>query len=385
LGQKQYTSAAVRYLASVRAEVFQFSFLFLSSSSVLQFGSGSGRKIFKSPNIAKPYRCRQGRWTLQNLYLMKYLLSVFIMLLVYKNCFSQQQPLYIGITQVNLAYNRERDATYKLDSLNPEIVLLHFTKIGQTWKGVYEIDSFYKMYSQINNFGIFFRGKRLSSNSGVIDTAMYRIPYFEFPYHLKNSTLPRIGNKSTEFAGEFGFKFFRPLLISNCVNCKKANNIRYRKPTPTDKTQVSNFLISEAKKLSLGDISSNKGLVEKVTKVLVISDSCKIVVANINLNMYCYSQKIPFDSTETDDSRIWFSEESQAIAYRKKTWDCYFLITKNSAQYIGHSMQLLDHADFDNDGYDEIVFRQDIGDNYAGYVMITNKLTDVFNSGWGFH
>jgi hypothetical protein len=56
LGQKQYPSAAVRYWASVRAEVFQFSFLFLSSSSAFQLGSGSGRKIFKFPNIAKPYR-----------------------------------------------------------------------------------------------------------------------------------------------------------------------------------------------------------------------------------------------------------------------------------------------------------------------------------------
>jgi hypothetical protein len=56
LGQKQYPSALVRYLASARAEVFQCSFLFLTSSSVFQLGSGSGRKIFKSPNIAKPYR-----------------------------------------------------------------------------------------------------------------------------------------------------------------------------------------------------------------------------------------------------------------------------------------------------------------------------------------
>jgi hypothetical protein len=59
LGQKQYPSALVRYLASVRAEVFQYSFLFLSSSSVFQLGSGSGQKNFKFPNIAKPYRCKQ--------------------------------------------------------------------------------------------------------------------------------------------------------------------------------------------------------------------------------------------------------------------------------------------------------------------------------------
>jgi hypothetical protein len=55
LGQKQYPSALVRYWASARAEVFQCSFLFLSSSSVFQLGSGSGQTIFKFPNIAKPY------------------------------------------------------------------------------------------------------------------------------------------------------------------------------------------------------------------------------------------------------------------------------------------------------------------------------------------
>ncbi|MEQ1554729.1 MAG: hypothetical protein ABL929_11150 [Ferruginibacter sp.] len=55
-GQKQYPLALVRYWALARAEVFQFGFLFLSSFSVTILGSGSGRKIFKFPNIAKPYR-----------------------------------------------------------------------------------------------------------------------------------------------------------------------------------------------------------------------------------------------------------------------------------------------------------------------------------------
>ena len=316
---------------------------------------------------------------------MKYFLFAFLMLLIQMNCYAQEQPLYIGTTQVNLEYDREGKATYKLDSANSEIILFHFAKIGHSWKGFWELDSFYKTYSQLNNFGIFFRGKKLSSNSAVLDTAMDRIPYFDFPYHLQKLILPRIGIKNTKFAGEFGFKFYRPLIISNSIKCKKVNIIRFRKPTELDKIDVSNFLISEAKKLTLGDISSNKKLVEKVTNVLVINDSCKIVVANVNLNMYCYIQKIAFDLTETDDERIWFSEESQAIAQSKKTWDCYFLITTNSAQYIGHNMQLVDYADFDNDGYDEIVFRQDIGDNYAGYVMIANKLTKVYESGWNFH
>jgi hypothetical protein len=68
LGQKQYTSALFRYLAAVRAEVFQCSFLFLSSSLVFQLGSGSGRTIFKSPNIAKPYRCTKPIRNATNIY-----------------------------------------------------------------------------------------------------------------------------------------------------------------------------------------------------------------------------------------------------------------------------------------------------------------------------
>jgi hypothetical protein len=54
LGQKQYTSALVRYWAVVRAEVFQCSFLLLSSSLVLQLGSGSGRTFFKSATSPRP-------------------------------------------------------------------------------------------------------------------------------------------------------------------------------------------------------------------------------------------------------------------------------------------------------------------------------------------
>ena len=41
-------------MAFVRADEYQFGFLLLFSSSVLQLGFGYGRTIFKFPNIAKP-------------------------------------------------------------------------------------------------------------------------------------------------------------------------------------------------------------------------------------------------------------------------------------------------------------------------------------------
>ena len=65
-GLKQYPSALVRYRALVRAEVFQFDFLFLSSSLVKILGSGSRQTIFKFPNFAKPYTLPAMRQTYIN-------------------------------------------------------------------------------------------------------------------------------------------------------------------------------------------------------------------------------------------------------------------------------------------------------------------------------
>jgi hypothetical protein len=61
LGQKQYPSTSVRYWAAVRAEVFQCSFLFISSSSVFQpacrqagWAAVPGGRISNSPTSQSP-------------------------------------------------------------------------------------------------------------------------------------------------------------------------------------------------------------------------------------------------------------------------------------------------------------------------------------------
>jgi hypothetical protein len=56
LGQKQYPSALVRYLASARADVFQCSFLLLSSSSVFQSAVVPGGRNSISPPSPSPVR-----------------------------------------------------------------------------------------------------------------------------------------------------------------------------------------------------------------------------------------------------------------------------------------------------------------------------------------
>jgi hypothetical protein len=54
LGLDVVTSTSATWHLQFGLDVFQFSFLLLSSSSVFQFGFSSGRTIFKSPNNAKP-------------------------------------------------------------------------------------------------------------------------------------------------------------------------------------------------------------------------------------------------------------------------------------------------------------------------------------------
>jgi uncharacterized protein YraI len=99
LGQKQYPSALVRYWAAVRAEVFQSSFLFLSSTSVFQLGSGSGQTIFKFPNIAKPYRCTP--FTKPSLTTMKKIFIVLFLLCL--KIFSYgQDTMFINAEELNI-------------------------------------------------------------------------------------------------------------------------------------------------------------------------------------------------------------------------------------------------------------------------------------------
>jgi hypothetical protein len=203
-----------------------------------------------------------------------------------------------------------------------------------------------------------------------------------FAYKLDKKQVPLVGKKSFEFSGMGGQKCYRPLIISNTLYSKQKNTPKYRAPNTNDSLLVSSYLIETATKLNIGNLDSIKEkIIKKVNSVLMINKDCYFIDADINLNMYCYKDKVPFS---TDLSYFLTNTQKYSISERKLTHKSYFLVNYSKLSYIDYELKYLESADFDNDGYEEIIFRMDKY-NYTAYLMVTNKWRDVLIHSWNYH
>ncbi len=122
-------------------------------------------------------------------------------------------------------------------------------------------------------------------------------------------------------------------------------------------------------------------MIYQIDSVMMISSECYIIDADIQLNMLCYEYSIPFQEAK---ALRFGSTEKNFIALQEFTPRANFLINKGEVQYIEYGLQYLDNADFDGDGYDEIIFRMHKY-NYLGYLLLTDKWTKTFLYHWTYH
>ena len=260
---------------------------------------------------------------------------------------------------------------------NPFIGVTHFYKENNQWGVLYD-----SLYSEKQIFTVFSQGKKVGQLSAQVDTTIERKPYFWFPYKFGNKRIPTIGKKSFVFSGMGGEKCYRPLIISNSTYSTFKNIPKYRKSNKRDSLLVFNYLIETAKSLKLGYLDTVKGkIINRINKVLVITKDCYFIDADINLNMYCYQDKVPFN---TELSYFMTSTQKYSISERKETYHSFFLVNKSKVTYLDYGLKYLDSGDFDNDGYEEIFFRMDKY-NYTAYLMVTNKWTDFLINSWNYH
>lgn len=291
-------------------------------------------------------------------------------LITLSTAFGQTNKIVVGTIESNFT-------DFKTDKKNPFIGVIHFYKDNNKWNVL--LDS---LYSDKQDFNVYYKGSKVGAVSAQVDTLIERSPYFRFPFKFNNKKIPIVGHKSFVFSGMGGEKCLRPLMISNSSHGKQNNIPRYRKSNRNDSLLVSNYLIKTATKFNLGGLDSIKGkIIKRVNRVLVINKDCYFIDADINLNMYCYKDKVPFD---TDLSYFLTGTQKYSISERKETYNSYFLVNKSKVTYIDYDLKYLDSGDFDNDGYEEIIFRMDKY-NYSGYLMVTDKWNDIFTNSWSYH
>lgn len=298
---------------------------------------------------------------------LRFSLFCFIIL---STAFGQTDKIVVGTIESNFT-------DYKPNEQNPFIGVIHFYKDNNEWK--VSGDS---LYSYKQDFNVYYKGLKVGDVSAQVDTLIDRSPYFRFPFKFNSTKVPTIGSKSFVYSGMGGEKSYRPLIISNS-SCNKQKHIpKYRNPNRNDSLLVANYLVETAKNLNIGDLDSVKGsIIKKVNRVLMISNDCYFIDADVNLNMYCYKDKVSFN---TDLSYFLTSTQKYSISERKETYNSYFLVNKSMVTYIDYGLKYLDSGDFDNDGYEEIIFRMDKY-NYTGYLMVTNKWSSFLTNSWSYH
>lgn len=299
--------------------------------------------------------------------LLKILIFGFINL---STALGQSKKIVIGTIESNFEDG-------KPNKENPFIGVTHFYKSNNEWGVLYD-----SLYAATQIFKIYSNGKKVGQLSSEVDTTIYRKPYFWFPYKFKNKKIPTVGQKSYVFSGMGGEKCYRPLIITNSNYSAQKNIPAYKKSNKKDSLLVLNYLIETAKSLKLGNLDSIRGqIINRVNGVLEITKDCYFIDADINLNMYCYQDEVPFD---TELSYFMKSTQKYGISQRKETSHSFFLVNKSKVKYIDYGLKYLDSGDFDNDGYEEIIFRMDKY-NYSAYLMVTNKWMEFLTNGWSYH
>ena len=322
--------------------------------------------------------CSKQQWDLRifkflfdpKLNIKLFILTIYSMAGFVKTSFGQTNHILLGTTEFYFKNNSRQYKKY------PYIGVIFFIKDESGWKAT--------NHSTINreqNFNILYKGTKLKSVHSNFDTTSDW--HWSFPTAVFNSNIPYIGKKTFQFAG-MGDEFrYRPLIFTNSKGYKSNNQLYFRPATTTDSLVIQSFLINTAKELKLGNLDTVKNIIKNVNRVLIIHKDVFLVEADINLNMYCFTDKVPFDTDISYFERSG-NVSAQLIARKNQTSQCYFLVNNKQVSYIDYGLKIVDNVDLDNDGYDELVFRFDKYNN-SGYILLTDKWKTYLTNSFVYH
>jgi hypothetical protein len=300
---------------------------------------------------------------------LKTIILVIIFFSIFlKPSYGQTESILLGTTEYMFAEDGRKDKR------NPYVGIFFFLKNNNGWTTIQ--DTIVQKEMDIN---VINKGSRVSSLLAKWDTAVIWRWYFST--YVFNKSIPTIGRKTGLFSGMAGENRYKPFILTNSIIYKRNEKPRFRKARISDSLIVYNFLTKTAIDLNLGNLDTVKNIIGKLSRVLQINDQVYLIEADINLNMYCYKEKVPFD---TDTDYFLTSTQRHSIAYNKQTPNSFFLVNNGKVSYIDYGLKLLDNIDLDNDGYDELLFRMDKY-NYSAYLLITDKWQTYLTNNWSYH
>jgi hypothetical protein len=278
-----------------------------------------------------------------------------------------QTPLIIGTIETNW--------TGYFNKKNPYLIVTHFAKANGEWKVA---DNPVKAQQKLR-VNASLQGKSYGSLTAIYDTTMERMASINNSYRITSGTVPKIGNKTLTYAGWPSEKMYRPIIVTNSKNFQQKDKFIVTRATKADSILLDKYLRTTASSLKLGDLpASDEGGLLRVTSRVHLNKSTRLVKADINLNMYHYSDTVPFAH------KYWSRVEKANLDVKNFTPSAWFVVTDDDVRYLDYNITLLDHADYDNDGFDELLFRVQKY-NWDGYTLLTDKFRKVLYRSWSFN
>lgn len=297
---------------------------------------------------------------------------------------AQAQPIVIGTLESNFI-DREGFLNQEQNKRNPYYVLTSFTKAKNGWQAI-EADTPPMGKSVIT---VCYGKKAVGKIRVKSDSSLGIQAYMHNSYRIVGGKIPHVGKKDSVYSGWIGKDIYRPLVTTNLPFYKRYHQLTTRKPVLADSLKIIQYLTDQANILQLGPLPKPAAtLVGNIEKVYQLNDSVYFVMADIYLNMYCYIKKLPFElDTESIGKGYlgnWPDTESYMTSQMQYTQNACFWVTGQSVYYLDHRLTLLDYADYDNDGYEEFIFKFQKY-NYDGYIMVCDKWSNTVKNGWRYH
>lgn len=297
---------------------------------------------------------------------------------------AQTQPIVVGTLESNF-FDHEGFFDQEQSKRNPYYVLTSFVKAKNGWEAVEEDTP--PLADRM--LTVCYGKKALGKIRVQSDTSMGIQAYKHNGYRIMGGKIPHVGKKNLVYAGWIGKDVYRPLVTTNRPFYKRYHQLTTRKPVLADSLKIIQYLTDQANALQLGPLPKPPAtLVGNIEKVYQLNDSVYFVMADIYLNMYCYIKKFPF---ELDTASVgkgnwgnWPDTESLMASQMQYTQNACFWVNGQSVFYIDRSLTLLDYADYDNDGYEEFIFKFQKY-NYDGYILVCDQWRNMVKNGWSYH
>lgn len=234
---------------------------------------------------------------------------------------------------------------------------------------------------------------------------------------LSQDRIPKAGKPSANWHTFQNIVSHPPMIALNRLPYRQYYKLSRQQPGPYINAWIEGWLEERSIALNLGKLPYfSSPFVDTVKNFWLISDDTYLVQADINLQMFCFTDSIKFkdadkhpwtieqrsgevrsanddilDSSKREnftitdeqgrqiipyDANTYYVDEKGSFHKKWKTPGCYFLKAGDKFMYVGRNLQFMGIIDMDDDGSVEVLFRRQ-AHGFISYIMVCNNFNTI--------